>query len=99
MAYAPVQDIAAGWERCERVAAGLSEPPPAGLVVHVADLTDEPFPVIAIWESETAWAALRAEHRQTAIAAFAGRSRPEATFRDLLAAHVVLRSVKPVATT
>jgi hypothetical protein len=93
MAYAFVQDIASSWEQYERVAAGLSEPAPAGLIVHLAGPTDEGFRVIAIWESEAAWQAFRAERLQTAIAALGGPSRPEPTFRDLHATHVVFGSI------
>lgn len=94
MAYAFVQDISSSWEQYERVAAGLSEPPPPGLILHLAGPTDEGFRIIAIWESEAAWQAFRAERLQTAIAALGGPARPEPTFRDLHAAHVVLGSIK-----
>jgi hypothetical protein len=93
MAYAFVQDIASSWEHYERVAAGLSQPPPPGLVLHLAGPTDEGFRIIDIWESEAAWQAFRAERLQTAIAALGGPARPEPTFRDLHAAHVVLGSI------
>lgn len=94
MAYAFVQDIASSWEQYERVAAELNQPPPPGLILHLAGPTDEGFRIIAIWESEAAWQAFRAEHLQPAIAALGGPSRPEPTFRDLHAAHVVLGSIK-----
>ena len=97
MAYAFVQDIAASWEQYERVAAGLNEPPPPGLILHLAGPTDEGFRIIAIWESEAAWQAFRAERLQPAVAALGGLARPEATFRDLYAAHVVLGSFKPAS--
>jgi hypothetical protein len=85
MAYAFVQDIAASWHDYERVAAALVEPAPAGLMLYVAGPTDEGFRIIAIWETETAWQRFRAP----AIASLGGPARPEPTFRDLHAAHVV----------
>jgi hypothetical protein len=98
MAYAIVQDIASSWEHYERVAAGLTDPAPPGLIVHLAGPTDEGFRVIAIWENETAWQAFRAERLQTAIAALGGPSRPEPTLRDLHATHVVLGSINSAPT-
>lgn len=98
MAYAIVQDIAASWEQYERVAAGLHEPPPPGLILHLAGPTDEGFRTIDIWETEAAWQAFRAVRLQTAIAALGGPSRPEPTFRDLHARHAVLGSIKPTTT-
>jgi hypothetical protein len=95
MAYAVVQDIASSWENYERGAARLSEPAPAGLIVHLAGPTDEGFRVIAVWESEAAWQAFRAERLQPAIAALGGPSQPEPTFRDLHGAHVVIGSINP----
>jgi hypothetical protein len=93
MVYAFVQDIASSWEHYERVAAAMTEPAPPGLVIHLAGPTDEGFRVIAIWESEASWKAFRAARLETAIAALGGPSRPEPTFRDLHAAHVVLGSI------
>jgi hypothetical protein len=94
MAYALVQDIASSWEQYEHIAAGLSEPLPPGLILHLAGPTDEGFRIIDIWESEPAWQAFRAERLLPAIAALGGPSRPEPTFRELHAAHVVLGSIK-----
>jgi hypothetical protein len=96
MAYALVQDIAASWEQYERVAAGLIQPPPPGLILHLAGPTDEGFRIIDIWDSEPAWQAFRAERLQPAIAALGGPARPEPTFRDLDAVHMVLGSVTSV---
>jgi hypothetical protein len=40
VAYAYVQDVASSWDQYERVAAALADPPPEGLIVHVAGPTD-----------------------------------------------------------
>ena len=95
MAYALVQDIASSWEHYERVAAVLTDPPPPGLMLHLAGPTDEGFRIIDIWETEAAWQAFRAERLSTAIAALGGPARPEPTFRDLHAAHVVFGERRP----
>lgn len=52
MTYAFVQDTAASWEHYQRFVAGLSDPMPQGLIVHLAGPTDEGFRVIAVWDSE-----------------------------------------------
>src|SRR6266480_2925853 len=88
--YAFVQDVASTWEQYERVAAPTVEPPPDGLILHVAGPTDEGFRIIDVWESKQAWQDFRAQRLAPAIAAFGGPSRPEPTFRDLRPAHVVL---------
>jgi quinol monooxygenase YgiN len=90
MPYAFVQDVAASWEHYQRVAEPLIESGPAGLVLHVAGPTDEGFRIIAVWESREAWQRFQAEAFQPAVAALAGPSRAEPTFRDLSAAHVVV---------
>ena len=90
MPYAFVQDVAASWEHYQRVAEALIDPAPEGLVLHVAGPTDEGFRIIAVWESKVAWQRFRAEALQPAIAALGGPSRPQPTFRDLSATHVVI---------
>lgn len=92
VAYAYVQDVASSWDQYERVAAGLVDPPPTGLLVHVAGPTDEGVRIIDVWESEEAWERFRAERLAPAIAALGGPSRPEPTFRDLHPEHVVVRT-------
>jgi hypothetical protein len=92
MAYALVQDVASSWEQYQRVAAGLLEPTPAGLIAHIAGPTDEGFRTIELWESEEAWQRFRVERLAPAIAALGGPSRPEPTVRDLHPEHVVLGS-------
>jgi hypothetical protein len=93
MAYAFVQDIAASWEQYERVAVGLTDPTPDGLILHLAGPTDEGFRIIDVWNSEQAWQRFQAERLQPAIAAFGGPARPEPTFRDLHDAHLVIGSI------
>ena len=89
MPYAFVEDVAASWEHCRRVAQPLIESGPEGLVLHVVGPTDEGFRTIAVWESREARQRFQAETFQPAVPAFAGSYRPEPTFRDLSAAHVV----------
>lgn len=91
MAYAYVQDVASSWEHYALVARALVDPPPDGLILHVAGPTDEGVRIIDVWESETAWEVFRAERLVPAIAALGGPARPEPTFRDLHPEHVVLR--------
>ena len=52
MAYGLVQDIASSWEHYQNVAARLTDPPPSGLILHLAGPTDEGFRIIAVWENE-----------------------------------------------
>ena len=92
MAYAYIQDVASSWDHYQQVAAGLVDPPPDGLIAHVAGPTDEGVRIIDVWESEEAWERFRSDRLAPAIAALGGPSRPEATFRDLRPEHVVLRN-------
>ena len=91
MAYAYVQDVASSWEQYQGVAAALVDPPPDGLIVHVAGPTDEGVRIIDVWESEEAWLRFRSERLDPAIAALGGPTRPEPTFRDLRPEQVLLR--------
>jgi hypothetical protein len=97
MAYAFVEDIASSWEQYERVVAGLRDPPPPGLILHLAGPTDEGFRIIDIWETEEAFNRLRSERLEPAIAALGGPSRREPTFRGLHAAHMVVGSMPSAA--
>jgi hypothetical protein len=90
MPYAFVQDVAASWQLYQQLAGPLVEPPPAGLLLHVAGPTDEGFRIIDLWTSEQAWQAFQAERLAPAIAALGGPNRPAPTFRDLHSAHVVV---------
>src|SRR5687768_3733790 len=92
VAYAYVHDVASSWLQYELVAGALVDPPPEGLLVHLAGPTDEGVRIIDVWESEDAWEHFRAERLAPAIAALGGPSRPEPTFRDLHPEHVVLRN-------
>ena len=89
MAYAFVQDVAASWQQYELITAATVEPVPGGLILHVAGPTEEGFRTIDIWESEDAWHRFQAERLAPAIAALGGPARPEPTFRDVQARHVV----------
>jgi hypothetical protein len=84
-----MQDIAASWQQYELIAAATVEPVPGGLILHVAGPTAEGFRIIDVWESEDAWHRFRAERLAPAIAALGGPARPEPTFRDVQAEHVV----------
>jgi len=97
MAYAFVQDIASSWEQYERMAAGLTEPPPDGLILHLAGPTDEGFRIIDVWQNERAFKRFLTERLQPAVAALGGPSRPEQTFRDLHPTHLVHGSANPTA--
>jgi hypothetical protein len=87
--YALVQDVASTWEQYERVTAPTVEPMPEGLILHVAGPTDEGFRIIDVWETKAAWERFQAERVAPAVAALGGPARPEPTFRDLQAVHVV----------
>ena len=89
MHYAFVEDVAASWEQYESYRALTVEPSPGGLIVHVAGPTDEGIRIICVWESEEAWLRFKADRLDPAIAALGGPARPQPTFRDLRAAHVV----------
>lgn len=89
-AYALVQELAASWEEFRWLAAGLYDPAPPGLVVHVAGPTDEGVRVISVWESEQSWRRFQNERLEPARAALGGPARRLPTTRDLRAAQVVL---------
>ena len=95
MAYAYVQDVASSWEQYQGVVAALVDPPPDGLILHVAGPTDEGVRIIDVWESEEAWQRFRSERLDPAIAALGGPARPEPTFRDLHPEQVLLRYREP----
>jgi hypothetical protein len=95
MQYAFVQDVASSWDQYRHYAEALGESAPKGLILHVAGPTDDGFRIIDIWESEEAWQEFRARRLAPAIAALGGPSRPEPTFRELHAAHVVAGGPSP----
>lgn len=88
-AYAVVQELAASWEQFRWLAAGLYDPAPPGLVVHLAGPIDEGVRVISVWESEQSWRRFQSERLEPARAALGGPARRLPTTRDLHAAHVV----------
>jgi hypothetical protein len=92
--YAYVQDVASSWEQYEQVTASLVDPPPAGLLLHVAGPTDEGVRIIDVWENEDDWERFRIERLAPAIAALGGPARPEPTFRDVHPVHVVLGNTR-----
>ena len=60
MLYAIVQDVPASWAHYAATAAGMCDPLPDGLILHVAGPTDEGFRTIEIWETREAWERCRA---------------------------------------
>src|SRR5512132_2321027 len=89
VAYAFVQDIAASWQQYELTTAATMAPVPGGLILHVAGPTAEGFRIIDVWETDDAWHQFQAERLAPAIAALGGPARPEPTFRDVQADHIV----------
>lgn len=81
MSYVVVEDVAASWERYQRVAEALAGPPPSGLIVHAAGPTDEGFRIVGVWESEQAWRRFSERLDQESLAPMA--------LRALLPEHVV----------
>jgi hypothetical protein len=98
MTYAFVQDIASSWQQYERIAAGMTDSPPTGLVLHLAGPTDEGFRIIDVWESEDAYRQFEAERLQPAIVALRGPSRPAPAFRDLHPEHLIIGSANVAET-
>jgi hypothetical protein len=72
MSYAFIQDVPAGWDSYERVAAAIGDEPPDGLIVHVAGPTDSGFRVIEVWESKDAWERFRDERLRPVVKTVAG---------------------------
>jgi hypothetical protein len=87
MAYVVVEDVAASWEHYRRVAEALSEPAPAGLIVHAAGPTDEGFRIVGVWESEDAWRRFLAERLGEDVGA---ESVVAPVVRPLRPAHIVI---------
>lgn len=88
--YACVRDVAASWERYERVAEAMTEPAPVGLIVHVAGPTDEGFRTIDVSASEAAWEKFRSSRLESAMTDLAEPFRPHSTLRDFHPMHVVV---------
>ena len=71
---------------------------PTGAAVAPHGPTDEGFRIINVWDTEQAFNRFRSERLQPAIAgALGGPSRPEPTFRDLHATHLVIGSLTHAA--
>jgi hypothetical protein len=88
--YACVRDVAASWERYERIAEAMTEPAPVGLIVHVAGPTDEGFRTIEVWTTEAAWEKFRSSRLESAVTDLAESFRAHSTFRDLRPMHIVM---------
>lgn len=73
MAWAYVQDNTdATIEDYDRVADGVGDPPPDGLIVHVAGERGAGFRIIDVWESEDAYNRFRDERLRPAVEAALG---------------------------
>jgi hypothetical protein len=90
VAYAVVRDVAASWEQYQRVAAAMSEPAPAGLILHIAGPTDEGFRTIDLWESEHAWQTFRSSRLHEGTLALYAAFAPRSTLRCLRPTNIVL---------
>jgi len=90
VAYAVVRDVAASWDQYQCLAEVMSEPAPAGLILHVAGPTDEGFRTIDLWESEQAWKTFNTSRLQEVVALAAAAFRPRSTLRGLRPVNVVL---------
>jgi hypothetical protein len=74
VAYVVVHDIACSWCEYERVGRDLLEPPPAGLLVHVAGPTEEGVRLVDIWAGEQLGVRDRSDRLVSAIGTVALRS-------------------------
>ncbi len=92
MTYAYVQDVAAGWEAYERVAAALGEETPDGLIVHAAGPTGGGFRIVEVWESEASWERFREERLRPAVRAVAGDAPATEPVFESLAVKRVIRA-------
>lgn len=90
MSHAIVQDVAVSWVEYERIARGLVDPAPAGLILHVAGPTDEGVRTIEVWETEQAWQRFRDERLAPAIGALGSTARPKPSLRELHPLQLVL---------
>src|SRR5687767_181141 len=83
MSFAVVFDVAASWERYGPVAASISDPAPAGLLLFAAGPTDEVVRLLAVWEDEEAWHRFQIKRLAPAMAAMEGPPPPPALERTL----------------
>ena len=93
MSYAVVQDVPASWQDYERLSAGVVEPLPIGLILHVAGPTDEGIRVIEVWDSDLDWELFQTERLAPVVAALAAKSQQQPRFRDLHALQTVLARI------
>jgi hypothetical protein len=92
MAYAVVQDVPASWAEYEAMA-GIAEPLPDGLILHVAGPTDEGFRTIEIWESRDACERFHADgHLERRAGSWAAPTR-----RELVTRTTVFGPPRPTA--
>ena len=87
MLYACIHDVASSWANYERAAATLVDPPPRGLLAHIAGPTDEGVRIIEIWDDEDAAARFRDERLDPVIATLTDPLSRGAAVRDLHAVH------------
>jgi hypothetical protein len=86
VAYVVVHDIACSWCEYERIGRELLEPPPAGLLAHVAGPTEEGVRLVDIWDGDRPDVRDRADRLTTAIGPVATR----AVSRDFRPRHVLV---------
>ena len=83
-----VYDVPASWNGYPAVEASL-DPPPAGLVLHLAGPTDEGFRIVEVWAAEADAATFDAS-LEAALRAVDPVIQPRSVIRALRAAHVVV---------
>ncbi len=93
MAYAYVHDVACSWDRYREAASGLVEPPPPGLILHLAGPTDEGVRCIDVWESEQAGTQFRVDLLNPALAQLGAAAYRHVVLRHLHPEHLVLGAV------
>jgi len=93
MTYAYVHDVACSWHRFREAASGLVEPPPPGLILHLAGPTDEGVRCIDVWESEQAGTQFRVGLLSPALAQLGAATCRHDVLRHLHPEHFVLGAV------
>jgi hypothetical protein len=90
VAYACIHDVASSWTDYERAAATLVDPPPRGLLAHIAGPTDEGVRIIEIWDDEDTAARFRDERLDPVVAMLTDPLSRGSVVRELHAAHVFI---------
>lgn len=90
MTYVYVHDVACSWHRFREAVAGLVEPAPPGLILHLAGPTDEGVRCIDVWESEEAGTRFRVDLLAPALAQLGPAACRRDVLRHLHPAHLVL---------